>query len=55
VEIRDKVIAEHSAGVELEESAPQQDLGSALPPREQGRVPERSVADRMRERFEGAG
>lgn len=56
VELRDSVIAEMSAGVDLgDATATEQGPGSALPPRGEGPVPERSLADRLRERAEQAG
>lgn len=56
VEIRDAVIADLPAGIELgEATATEQGPGSALPVRGEGLVPERSVADRLRQRAEGAG
>ena len=56
VEVPDAVIAEISAGVDTGEAAvAEQGRGSTLPPRGQGPVPERSVADRLRERLGSAG
>jgi hypothetical protein len=55
VTIRDEVIAELPAGIDVEGAATEQELDGALPPRAQGTVPERTVADRMRERVEGMG
>lgn len=56
VEIPDAVIAELSAGIELgDATATEQRPGNALPLRGDGLVPERSLADRLRERAEGAG
>ncbi len=56
VEVPDAVIAEISAGIDTgEATVTEQGPGSTLPPRGQGAVPERSVADRLRERLESAG
>jgi hypothetical protein len=56
VEVPDAVIAEIPAGIDTgEATVTGQGPGSTLPPRGQGRVPERSVADRLRERLESAG
>jgi len=56
LEVPDAVIAEISAGIDTgEATATEQGSGSTLPPRGQGPVPERSVADRLRERLESAG
>ena len=56
VEVPDAVIAEISAGVDAGEAAvADQGPGNTLPPRGQGPVPERTVADRLRERLESAG
>lgn len=55
-EIPDAVIAEIPAGIDLE-GAPETEAGpgNALPPRGAGPVPDRSVADRLRERANQAG
>ena len=56
VEVADAVIAEIPAGIDTgEATATEQGPGSTLPPRSQGPVPERTVADRLRERLESAG
>jgi hypothetical protein len=56
VEVRDAVIAEMSSGIELGDSlSGADDTGSGLPPRGDRPVPERTVADRLRERTEQAG
>lgn len=56
MEIRDEVIAEVPAGIDLgEATVTEEDPGSALPMRGKGPVPDRSLADRLRERAERAG
>ena len=54
VQVPDAVIAEIPAGVDSgEATATEESRGVTLPPRRQ--VPERTVADRLRERLESAG
>ena len=56
VEVPDAVIAEIPAGIDTgEATVTEQGPGSTLPPRGQGPVPERTVADRLRGRLESAG
>ena len=50
-EIRDEVIAEIPAGTDVGDAAAMgEEAGNALPPRGKGPAPDRTVADRLRER-----
>jgi hypothetical protein len=56
VDVRDAVIAEMSAGIDVGDTTSlAQGAETSLPPRGDGPVPDRSVADRLRERVEREG